>query len=117
MKVKCIFLISQSIFLQGDGSAFIFKDSDSVFTFSMHCEKNFPLRKQQSDLDVGLDCGLNDEQYLNTLGDYIPWLLDTFRPDLILYDAGVDPHRNDALGKLSLTDQGKIKASYELTRE
>ena len=94
-------------FLQGDGTAFIFKDDDSVFTFSMHCEKNFPLRKQQSDLDVGLDCGLNDEQYLNTVQDYLPWLLDSFRPDLILYDAGVDPHQDDALGKLCLTDQGK----------
>ena len=94
-------------FLQGDGTAFIFKDNDSVFTFSMHCEKNFPLRKQQSDLDVGLDCGLNDEQYLNTVKDYLPWLLDSFRPDLILYDAGVDPHQDDALGRLCLTDQGK----------
>ncbi|XP_078347243.1 uncharacterized protein SYNPCC7002_A1628-like isoform X2 [Oculina patagonica] len=91
---------------QGDGTAFIFKDNDSVFTFSMHCEKNFPLRKQQSDLDVGLDCGLNDDQYLNIVRDYLPWLLDTFRPDLVLYDAGVDPHQDDALGKLCLTDQG-----------
>ena len=73
----------------------------------MHCEKNFPLTKQQSDLDVGLDCGLNDEQYLNTVQDYLPWLLDSFRPDLVLYDAGVDPHQDDALGKLCLTDQGK----------
>lgn len=97
----------QVYFLQGDGTAFIFKDNDSVFTFSMHCEKNFPLRKQQSDLDVGLDCGLNDEQYLNTVKDYLPWLLDSFRPDLILYDAGVDPHQDDALGRLCLTDQGK----------
>lgn len=72
----------------------------------MHCEKNFPLRKQQSDLDVGLDCGLNDDQYLNIVRDYLPWLLDTFRPDLVLYDAGVDPHQDDALGKLCLTDQG-----------
>lgn len=75
----------------------------------MHCEKNFPLRKQQSDLDVGLECGLNDEQYLNTVKDYLPWLLDTFIPDLVLYDAGVDPHQDDALGKLNLTDQGTVK--------
>lgn len=91
---------------QGDGTAFIFKNNDSVFTFSMHCEKNFPLRKQQSDLDVGLECGLNDKQYLNTVEDYLPWLLDLFNPDLVLYDAGVDPHQDDALGKLNLTDQG-----------
>lgn len=72
----------------------------------MHCEKNFPLRKQQSDLDVGLDCGLNDEQYLRMVMDYLPWLMDTFKPDLVLYDAGVDPHQDDVLGKLCLTDQG-----------
>ena len=104
-------------FLQGDGTAFIFKDDDSVFTFSMHCEKNFPLRKQQSDLDVGLDCGLNDEQYLNTVQDYLPWLLDSFRPDLILYDAGVDPHQDDALGKLCLTDQGKRSMYSTILRD
>ena len=75
----------------------------------MHCEKNFPLRKQQSDLDVGLECGLNDKQYLNTVEDYLPWLLDLFNPDLVLYDAGVDPHQDDALGKLNLTDQGTAK--------
>lgn len=97
------------LFLQGDGTAFIFKNNDSVFTFSMHCEKNFPLRKQQSDLDVGLECGLNDKQYLNTVKDYLPWLLDLFNPDLVLYDAGVDPHQDDALGKLNLTDQGTVK--------
>ena len=67
----------------------------------MHCEKNFPLRKQQSDLDVGLDCGLNDEQYLRVVMDYLPWLMDTFKPDLVLHDAGVDPHQDDELGKLS----------------
>ena len=91
---------------QGDGTAFIFKDDNSVFTFSMHCENNFPLRKQQSDLDVGLECGLEDKKYLDTLLDYLPWILDTYRPDLVLYDAGVDPHQDDALGKLNLTDQG-----------
>lgn len=93
---------------QGDGTAFIFKDNDCIFTFSMHCEKNFPLRKQQNDLDVGLDCGLNDEQYLRVVMDYLPWLMDTFKPDLILYDAGVDPHQDDVLGKLCLTDQGLL---------
>ena len=74
----------------------------------MHCEKNFPLRKQQSDLDIGLQCGLNDEQYFNTVKDYLPWILETFKPDLVLYDAGVDPHQDDALGKLNLTDQGIV---------
>ena len=79
-----------------------------MFTFSVHCEKNFPLRKQTSDLDVGLPCGINDRQYIYTVADYLPWLLDSFRPDLVLYDAGVDPHQDDVLGKLSLTDQGTL---------
>ena len=103
-------------FPQGDGTAFIFADNDSVFTFSMHCEKNFPLKKQQSDLDVGLDFGLNDEQYLKVVRDYLPWLLDTFRPDLVLYDAGVDTHQDDELGKLCLTDQGKKDQTVTLSK-
>lgn len=52
---------------------------------------------------------MNDKQYLNTVKDYLPWLLDLFNPDLVLYDAGVDPHQDDALGKLNLTDQGTVK--------
>ncbi|TWW76952.1 Histone deacetylase 11 [Takifugu flavidus] len=91
---------------QGDGTAFIFKEEPRVFTFSVHCGKNFPLRKQQSDLDISVDDGLEDKDYLATVEDHLPWLLDTFRPDLVLYDAGVDPHREDELGKLCLTDQG-----------
>uniref|UniRef100_A0A674PET6 Histone deacetylase 12 n=1 Tax=Takifugu rubripes TaxID=31033 RepID=A0A674PET6_TAKRU len=82
---------------QGDGTAFIFKEEPRVFTFSVHCGKNFPLRKQQSDLDISV----------TSVEDHLPWLLDTFRPDLVLYDAGVDPHREDELGKLCLTDQGE----------
>lgn len=91
---------------QGDGTAFIFRDEPSVFTFSVHCGKNFPLRKQQSDLDVSVEDGLEDEAYLSTVEAHLPWLLGTFRPDLVLYDAGVDPHQEDELGRLRLTDRG-----------
>ncbi|XP_049433451.1 uncharacterized protein SYNPCC7002_A1628 [Epinephelus fuscoguttatus] len=91
---------------QGDGTAFIFKDEPYVFTFSVHCGKNFPLRKQQSDLDVSVEDGLEDKDYLSTVEAHLPWLLETFRPDLVLYDAGVDPHWEDELGRLRLTDQG-----------
>ncbi|KAM9852861.1 uncharacterized protein ACBR49_003727 [Aulostomus maculatus] len=91
---------------QGDGTAFIFKEEPSVFTFSVHCGKNFPLRKQQSDLDISVDDGLEDEAYLSTVEAHLPWMLETFRPDLVLYDAGVDPHWEDELGRLRLTDQG-----------
>ncbi|CAK6968928.1 uncharacterized protein SYNPCC7002_A1628 [Scomber scombrus] len=91
---------------QGDGTAFIFKEEPCVFTFSVHCGKNFPLRKQQSDLDISLEDGLEDKEYLSSVEAHLPWLLDTFHPDLVLYDAGVDPHWEDELGRLRLTDQG-----------
>ncbi|KAI3354098.1 hypothetical protein L3Q82_018650 [Scortum barcoo] len=91
---------------QGDGTAFIFKEEPCVFTFSVHCGKNFPLRKQQSDLDISVEDGLEDKEYLCTVEAHLPWLLETFRPDLVLYDAGVDPHWEDELGRLRLTDQG-----------
>lgn len=91
---------------QGDGTAFIFQDDDSVFTFSMHCEINFPGTKQKSDLDVGLPEGMEDEDYLRTLAEYLPDLLSEVKPDLVFYDAGVDPHIGDKLGKLALTDRG-----------
>ncbi|KAK5868883.1 hypothetical protein PBY51_009859 [Eleginops maclovinus] len=91
---------------QGDGTAFIFKEEPSVFTFSVHCGKNFPLRKQQSDLDISVEDGMEDKEYLSTVETHLPLLLETFRPDLVLYDAGVDPHWEDELGRLRLTDQG-----------
>lgn len=91
---------------QGDGTAFIFKDEPSVFTFSVHCQRNFPLRKQQSDLDVSLEDGTEDREYLSRVQEHLPWLLESFRPDLVLYDSGVDPHWDDELGKLRLTDEG-----------
>ncbi|MBD1999753.1 histone deacetylase [Leptolyngbya sp. FACHB-541] len=91
---------------QGDGTAFIFQDDPTVFTFSMHCEVNFPGTKQTSDLDVPLPVGMEDEEYLQTLAKYLPDLLSGFQPDLVLYDAGVDPHSGDRLGKLALSDRG-----------
>jgi acetoin utilization deacetylase AcuC-like enzyme len=75
----------------------------------MHCQTNFPFRKQQSDLDVPLAVDTDDETYLKTLAAHLPDLLSGFKPDLVLYDAGVDPHRADSLGKLSLTDQGLFR--------
>jgi len=97
---------------QGDGTAFIFKEEPEVFTFSLHCGKNFPLRKQQSDLDVSVEDGMEDKDYLSTVEAHLPWLLDTFRPDLVLYDAGVDPHGEDELGRLRLTDQGLYQRDF-----
>lgn len=91
---------------QGDGTAFVFQNDPSVFTFSMHCGINFPNTKQQSDLDVPLPEGMEDADYLKTLSQYLPDLLTQVKPDLVLYDAGVDVHRGDRLGKLNLSDSG-----------
>ena len=99
---------------QGDGTAAIFQGDDSVFTFSMHCGKNFPSQKQASDLDVSLPPGMEDDAYLQTLGSHLPDLLADFRPDLVLYDAGVDPHTSDRLGKLALSDTGIFRREMQV---
>ena len=99
---------------QGDGTAFIFQNDESVFTFSMHCEVNFPSTKQQSDLDVAVKVGMEDDDYLQTLAKYLPDLLSQVKPDLVLYDAGVDPHIGDRLGKLALTDTGIFRREMQV---
>ncbi|MEG3957968.1 histone deacetylase [Microcoleus sp. herbarium2] len=99
---------------QGDGTAVIFQDDSSVFTFSMHCEVNFPGTKQKSDLDVPLPVGMEDDEYLQTLDKFLPDLLSNVKPDLVLYDAGVDPHHGDKLGKLALTDTGLFRREMQV---
>jgi acetoin utilization deacetylase AcuC-like enzyme len=91
---------------QGDGTAFIFRDEPEVFTFSMHCEVNFPSKKQRSDFDIPLPEGLDDDGYLQILATHLDDLLTAVKPDLIFYDAGVDTHVGDRLGKLAMTDRG-----------
>jgi acetoin utilization deacetylase AcuC-like enzyme len=97
---------------QGDGTAAIFQGDESVFTFSMHCDDNFPFHKQQSDLDVPLPVGMEDEAYLAILAENLPDVLAHAKPDMVFYDAGVDPHVDDALGKLALTDNGLYRRDY-----
>ncbi|MBW4653231.1 MAG: histone deacetylase [Kaiparowitsia implicata GSE-PSE-MK54-09C] len=99
---------------QGDGTAFIFRGDPSVVTFSMHCDVNFPNQKQQSDLDVALPEGMEDGDYLRTLAHYLPDLLTQIKPDLVLYDAGVDVHGGDRLGKLALTDIGLLRRDMQV---
>jgi acetoin utilization deacetylase AcuC-like enzyme len=99
---------------QGDGTALIFQNDASVFTFSMHCAVNFPGTKQQSDLDVPLPEGMEDDAYLQTLASYLPDLLNRVKPDLVFYDAGVDPHLGDRLGKLALTDTGLFRRDMQV---
>jgi len=90
---------------QGNGTADIFKDDSSVFTFSMHCKSNYPAKKTRSDLDVELDDNLEDAEYLETLKKYIKYLnQESF--DFVFYIAGVDIHHDDRLGKLKITDRG-----------
>lgn len=91
---------------QGDGSADIFGAEPRVFTFSMHAEKNYPVRKAHSDLDIALPDGMEDAAYLARLEGVLPVLAEYARPDLVIYNAGVDPHADDDLGRLALTDEG-----------
>ncbi len=96
----------------GDGTATIFADDPRVFTFSMHCEKNFPAKKPPSDLDVALAKGVGDDEYTDTLAQHLPRLLEQAEPDLVIYDAGVDVHRDDRLGHLELTDDGLYERDH-----
>jgi acetoin utilization deacetylase AcuC-like enzyme len=92
---------------QGDGTAEIFRGDSDVFTLSIHCERNFPFRKQQSTLDFGLPDGIEDEEYLSHLDAVLPQVL-AFQPEIIFYQSGVDGLVTDVLGHLSLTHQGLI---------
>ena len=80
---------------QGDGTAEIFRGDAAVYTFSMHCEKNFPVRKEPSDRDLGLDVGLGDSAYLEALEAELATLLQRQRPDMVFLNAGVDPRHAD----------------------
>ena len=91
---------------QGDGTAALAAGRDDIVSFSMHAEKNFPVRKAVSDLDVALPDAMGDDAYLETLATHLPPLIERVRPDLILYQAGVDPHEGDRLGRLALSDGG-----------
>ena len=91
---------------QGNGTAHIFSNDTSVFTLSLHGEKNFPFRKESSDLDVGLPDGCTDETYLKALSQSLQNLEERFEPDLVFYLAGADPHEGDRLGRLKLSYTG-----------
>ncbi|MCB9967257.1 MAG: histone deacetylase [Geminicoccaceae bacterium] len=91
---------------QGDGTAAILGSDPALFTLSVHCRTNFPARKERSTRDLALDPETGDQAYLAALGPLAEAALDGFRPDLVFYNAGVDPHIDDRLGRLALTDQG-----------
>ena len=91
---------------QGNGTAHIFRHDDSVFTLSLHAQKNFPFRKESSDLDVGLPDDCSDAHYLNALQQAMQQMAERFQPGLLLYLAGADPYAGDRLGRLALSAEG-----------
>jgi acetoin utilization deacetylase AcuC-like enzyme len=91
---------------QGNGTAEIFANDNSVFTFSMHGKGNYPFVKEQSDLDIALENGIKDEEYLTILKETLPKLINQEQPDFIYYLCGVDVIETDKLGKLALSETG-----------
>lgn len=94
---------------QGDGTASLLAGRPGLATYSIHAEKNFPVRKARSTLDVPLADGVGDDEYCAVLAQTLVPLVDGFAPDLILYQAGVDPFAGDRLGRLSLTREGLVR--------
>lgn len=101
---------------QGDGTARILADTPEAITVSLHCEKNFPARKAESDWDIPLPMDLADDGYLQVVDDALNYLLPLYQPDLVIYDAGVDVHKDDALGYLQLTDAGLARRDEAVMR-
>ncbi len=91
---------------QGNGTASIFRDDDSVFTFSMHGARNYPVRKETSDRDVELPDGCDDTNYLHALRENLPQIITQFQPNAMIYLAGADPYEDDRLGRLKLSKNG-----------
>jgi acetoin utilization deacetylase AcuC-like enzyme len=91
---------------QGDGTAAIFADDEHVFTFSIHGARNFPFRKQQSDLDIALDDNTGDEDYLAALKTGVNYAVELAGADLAVYLAGADPYSGDKLGRLDVSKMG-----------
>tara|TARA_B100000579_G_scaffold79703_1_gene61914 strand:- start:916 stop:1824 length:909 start_codon:yes stop_codon:yes gene_type:complete len=91
---------------QGDGTANILAGNSNIFTCSIHSRKNFPAIKAKSDLDIELEDEMENQQYQSIIESTLIWCVNFFRPDLVLYDAGIDVHKNDALGRLNISNEG-----------
>ncbi|MBU3540055.1 histone deacetylase [Polynucleobacter sp. UB-Tiil-W10] len=107
---------------QGNGTASILKNDDSIFTLSIHGENNFPFKKEQSDLDIGLIDGCNDETYLHSLGESLDQLDARFKANCLIFLAGADPHEGDRLGRLQVSKEGmrlrdEMVFQYALNRQ
>lgn len=94
---------------QGDGTASLSREDEQIFTVSLHGAKNFPYRKQISDLDIDLESHTQDDEYLTALHQALLVCERSFQPDFILYDAGVDIHQHDDLGLLAISTQGVLE--------
>lgn len=97
---------------QGDGTAAIFAKEPAIITASLHGEKNFPSRKQQSSWDLGLPTACHDEEYLVAVQQSLDYLLRIHQPDLVIYDAGIDIHQQDDLGLLHISTQGVAQRDW-----
>jgi len=104
-KINKILIVDLDVH-QGNGTASIFKSNENVFTFSMHGAKNFPFKKEKSDLDIELEDNTSDKIYLNKLEDAIDHLINEINPQFIFYLSGVDVISTDKLGRLSLSLEG-----------
>lgn len=105
---------------QGNGTAELFRNSSDVFTFSMHGKNNYPLRKEVSHLDVELEDGIRDQQYLTSLKANLDKVLTNFNPDFVFYQSGVDVLESDKLGRLSLSIDGcknRDEHVFEIVKE
>ena len=90
----------------GDGTATLCKDEADIITLSFHCDKNFPARKPDSDLDVPLRRDTDDETFLMTFKEVVQMAINLHRPDMVIYDAGVDIHTDDELGYFNVSTEG-----------
>ncbi|MGN0003717.1 MAG: histone deacetylase [Sphingobacterium composti] len=97
---------------QGNGTAHIFLHNPDVFTFSMHGAKNFPFIKEKSDLDIELQDGISDTEYLSLLLSHLDELFERVKPDFVFYQAGVDILSSDKLGKLKVSKEGCKQRDY-----
>ncbi|MBK6266283.1 histone deacetylase [Marivirga sp. S37H4] len=104
-KVNQILVVDLDVH-QGNGTAEIFKYESRVFTFSMHGKSNYPMHKEQSDLDIALEDGCDDKTYLKILDQSLPRLIDEVQPDFIFFQSGVDVLATDKLGRLGMTIEG-----------
>lgn len=118
-KVENVLIIDLDVH-QGNGTAEIFQNDPNVFTFSMHGDNNYPLKKERSDLDVPLKDGIKDNEYLYLLAKNLDVILQSFHPDFIFYQSGVDIIETDKLGRLGVSLDGckqRDKIVFETVRQ